>query len=147
VEDARRVMRSQRFRILKRDDFTCQYCGRRAPAVVLQVDHRVPVRYGGGNMDDNLVTACEDCNQGKGSLEIIPDPRPEYYAIKPMSEEQTRALEVVPAGTVSEAEVMAARTPVGGWTMKTLTGWGVPWPPPRGWKAKLTGIPSSEAGP
>jgi hypothetical protein len=37
-----------------------------------------------------------------------------------------------------EQLVEAARTPAGGWTRATLAEWGVPWPPPRGWKAKLT---------
>lgn len=34
-------------------------------------------------------------------------------------------------------EVVAARTPAGGYTRETLTGWGVPWPPPKGWLAAL----------
>lgn len=40
------------------------------------------------------------------------------------------------------AEIDAARSPAGGWTRKTLAGWGVPWPPPKGWRrALLTGEP------
>ena len=54
-----------RWVILERDDFTCQYCGRRAPEVQLQVDHRVPVVEKGTDAPDNLVTACYSCNQGK----------------------------------------------------------------------------------
>jgi hypothetical protein len=38
---------------------------------------------------------------------------------------------------VTEDEMNAARTPAGGWTRETLAGWGVPWPPPKGWKAAL----------
>jgi hypothetical protein len=46
---------------------------------------------------------------------------------------------------IPEAEIMAKRTPRGGWTRATLAAWGVPWPPPRGWKAMLTGdAPTSE---
>jgi hypothetical protein len=56
----------QRFRVLQRDRFTCQYCGRSAPAVVLQVDHIVPLAGGGPNTDANLATACVECNGGKG---------------------------------------------------------------------------------
>lgn len=33
--------------------------------------------------------------------------------------------------------IESLRTPRGGWTKKTLTGLGVPWPPPRGWKKAL----------
>lgn len=35
---------------------------------------------------------------------------------------------------ISEAEILAARTPKGAWTAKQLAAWGVPWPPPGGWK-------------
>lgn len=56
---------SVRFRILQRDDFTCRYCGRKAPNVVLEVDHLHPVSKGGVNAFANLVTACYACNQGK----------------------------------------------------------------------------------
>lgn len=38
---------------------------------------------------------------------------------------------------LTEAEIDAARSPKGAWTAKTLKGWGVPWPPPHGWKAAL----------
>lgn len=44
----------------------------------------------------------------------------------------------VPAGAVSPEAVMAAQTPAGGWTRATLAAWGVPWPPPRGWRKRLT---------
>lgn len=42
-------------------------------------------------------------------------------------------------------EIEKARTPNGGWTKKQLAEWGVPWPPPKGWKAALTQSKSSEA--
>jgi 5-methylcytosine-specific restriction endonuclease McrA len=32
-----------RFEVFKRDNFTCRYCGRKTPEVVLEVDHVVPV--------------------------------------------------------------------------------------------------------
>ncbi|MER7766786.1 TnsA endonuclease N-terminal domain-containing protein [Kitasatospora sp. NPDC096140] len=35
-------------------------------------------------------------------------------------------------------EIEAARTPAGGWRRDQLAAWGVPWPPPRGWKQRLT---------
>jgi hypothetical protein len=37
----------------------------------------------------------------------------------------------------SPEEVEAPRTPKGAWTKRQLAAWGVPWPPPRGWKADL----------
>jgi hypothetical protein len=36
-------------------------------------------------------------------------------------------------------EIAAARTPAGGWTRAQLADWGVPWPPPKGWKKRLEG--------
>ncbi|MFE8940925.1 hypothetical protein ACFYNX_26005 [Streptomyces sp. NPDC007872] len=34
----------------------------------------------------------------------------------------------------SPEEIEAARTPAGGWKRDQLAAWGVPWPPPKGWK-------------
>ena len=49
---------------------------------------------------------------------------------------------------ITETEMEAARTPAGGWTRKTLAGWGVPWPPPRGWRQRLLrGLPPMETDP
>lgn len=54
-----------RFKILARDNFTCQYCGRKAPDVILQVDHIHPKSKGGLNRAENYITSCRDCNLGK----------------------------------------------------------------------------------
>jgi hypothetical protein len=62
-----------RFEVFKRDSFTCQYCGRKAPDVVLNVDHVSPVSKGGGNNILNLITSCSDCNGGKGARELGDD--------------------------------------------------------------------------
>lgn len=59
-----------RFEVFQRDQFTCQYCGRKAPEVKLEVDHRIPVADGGTDSFDNLITACSDCNQGKSNKRI-----------------------------------------------------------------------------
>lgn len=56
-----------RFEIFKRDAFTCQYCGRKAPDVILQCDHVHPVAENGDNDILNLITACWECNSGKGA--------------------------------------------------------------------------------
>jgi len=34
-------------------------------------------------------------------------------------------------------DVEGSRSPKGGWTKKQLAEWGVPWPPPKGWKSEL----------
>ena len=52
------LSKSVRFEVFKRDSFKCQYCGKSAPDVVLEVDHIIPVSKGGDNDISNLITAC-----------------------------------------------------------------------------------------
>lgn len=59
-----------RFEVFKRDNFKCQYCGQTAPDVVLHIDHIIPVKDGGTNDITNLITACSDCNLGKGARKL-----------------------------------------------------------------------------
>lgn len=54
-----------RWQVLARDGFRCRYCGAQGGDAVLVVDHAYPVSRGGHNHMDNLITACEPCNQGK----------------------------------------------------------------------------------
>ena len=64
------ISKSLRFEVFKRDRFTCQYCGKSAPEVVLEVDHITPVAEGGTNDLINLITSCRDCNRGKGKKKL-----------------------------------------------------------------------------
>ena len=64
------IPKKTRFEVFKRDKFTCQYCGRMAPDVVLEIDHIKPVSKGGDNSIMNLITACFDCNRGKGDRKL-----------------------------------------------------------------------------
>lgn len=57
---------SERVFVLNRDRRTCQLCGRKAPEVVLEIDHIIPVSKGGTNDPSNLQVLCFDCNRGKG---------------------------------------------------------------------------------
>ena len=68
------LSRKLRFETFKRDGFECQYCGRTPPTVLLECDHIEPVSGGGRSEMDNLITACFDCNRGKGAvpLDAIP---------------------------------------------------------------------------
>ncbi len=59
------ISKTTRFEVFKRDSFTCQYCGKSAPAVILHIDHIQPVSKDGDNDILNLITACDDCNLGK----------------------------------------------------------------------------------
>ena len=67
------LSKSVRFEVMKRDSFTCQYCGQEAPDVILEIDHIVPVSKGGDDSIMNLVTACRDCNRGKTNRELSDD--------------------------------------------------------------------------
>lgn len=67
------VSKKIRFEVFKRDKFTCQYCGRSAPDVVLQADHIDPKSKGGKNDLINLITSCVDCNQGKSDRILSDD--------------------------------------------------------------------------
>jgi len=50
--------------VLRRDNYTCQYCGQHA--TYLTVDHILPRRLGGQHSWENLVAACPSCNHRKG---------------------------------------------------------------------------------
>lgn len=65
-----------RFEVFKRDAFTCRYCGRRSPEVILEVDHAFPRSAGGSDEMENLVTSCFECNRGKGAR-LLSDIPPE----------------------------------------------------------------------
>jgi hypothetical protein len=68
-----------RFEVFKRDGFCCQYCGAKpTEQAPLVIDHITPVCEGGTNDLENLISACEPCNQGKsGKLLGDVHPRPD----------------------------------------------------------------------
>lgn len=67
------VSQKLRFEVFKRDSFTCQYCGRKSPEVVLECDHIDPVSAGGPSEVINLITSCADCNRGKSDRKLSDD--------------------------------------------------------------------------
>lgn len=72
----------KRFEILRRDNFTCQYCGASAPDVRLHVDHFLASAHGGSSQASNLITACVACNLGKGVMPARDEDAPTYYFLK-----------------------------------------------------------------
>jgi 5-methylcytosine-specific restriction enzyme A len=52
-----------RQRILLRDEYTCQICGR--VSAQLEVDHIVPLSMGGNNSISNLQSLCKTCHKLK----------------------------------------------------------------------------------
>jgi len=62
-----------RFAIFRRDGFRCQYCNRSVKdGAVLTLEHIVPLSKGGNWLAENLLTACEECNQGKDDSLLTP---------------------------------------------------------------------------
>ena len=56
-----------RFEVFKRDNFTCQYCGRnvKEDKIKIHCDHIKPKKEGGETIPKNLITSCLECNEGK----------------------------------------------------------------------------------
>jgi hypothetical protein len=86
-----------RMRVLKRDRFTCQYCGVQPGVRALTVDHVMPKSRGGGTTWENCVASCEPCNARKA------DRTPSEAGMKlrkapgaPFADWDTRAGEKIP---------------------------------------------------
>lgn len=67
------IPKKLRFDVFKRDKFTCQYCGALGGQVLLHCDHVKAVADGGETTMLNLITACADCNLGKGARALSDD--------------------------------------------------------------------------
>lgn len=69
----KKISNSTRFEVFRRDSFKCQYCGRCAPEVVLELEHIQPHSKGGSDDILNLLTACRECNSGKSDKLLSDD--------------------------------------------------------------------------
>lgn len=80
-----RQVKYNRTNIFLRDNFTCQLCGAKPHASQLTLDHVVPRVHGGKTNWTNIVTACKECNHGKGdNRKIVPKKmptKPGYYEL------------------------------------------------------------------
>lgn len=80
--------------VLKRDNYTCQYCGNRLDKSELTLDHILPRSRGGEHTWENLVAACAPCNRRKGDnlpdeigMPLMRNPyKPRYLALTLVSE-------------------------------------------------------------
>ena len=71
MKTPRTVSNRLRFKVLMRDNFTCQYCGKtQQDGVKLEVDHIIAYSNGGETIFENLRTACWSCNNGKSNLTL-----------------------------------------------------------------------------
>ena len=62
----RNAVKFTRRNVFLRDEYSCQYCGRRYNLGNLSLDHVVPRTQGGQSNWLNIVTACLNCNVQKG---------------------------------------------------------------------------------
>lgn len=68
VHRPRPQVKLTRREIFRRDNYTCQYCGRHA--LDLTLDHVLPKHLGGEHAWTNVVTACSACNHRKGGRQL-----------------------------------------------------------------------------
>ena len=54
------------WKVYKRDDYTCRYCG--LTGIPLTVDHLVLWEEGGPTIEENLLTSCKKCNKLRGNM-------------------------------------------------------------------------------
>ena len=69
--------------LFKRDNYTCQYCGKNSSPEKLTVDHVIPSSRGGGNDWNNVLTCCSPCNLRKGNK------TPKEAGMKPLRKPST----------------------------------------------------------
>lgn len=68
IRRPRPTVRLTKREVLRRDEYTCQYCGHHS--LHLTVDHVMPRYLGGQHRWDNLVAACPGCNHRKGGRTV-----------------------------------------------------------------------------
>lgn len=68
VHRPRPQIKLSRREVFRRDDYTCQYCGKHTYDLTL--DHVLPKHLGGGHVWTNIVAACPGCNHHKGGRKL-----------------------------------------------------------------------------
>ena len=81
VRFRRPIRPSVRFAVFERDGFACQYCGAAGEGTILHADHVYAWVEGGSDDPGNLITACQDCNLGKGAARIFNVLMPHLFAL------------------------------------------------------------------
>jgi 5-methylcytosine-specific restriction endonuclease McrA len=76
ISRPRPVLRLTRREVFRRDNYTCQYCGKHTTD--LTIDHVIPRHMGGRHIWTNVVAACSGCNHRKGGR------RPEEIHMQPL---------------------------------------------------------------
>ncbi len=84
VKIQRRDVPLTKANIMRRDNYTCQYCGKQKQRMT--IDHVIPKEKGGKDTWENLVCACEECNAKKGNrtpaqagMKLLKKPKKPHY--------------------------------------------------------------------
>lgn len=97
------ISKRLRYEVLRRDNYSCRYCGATASdGARLTIDHVVPESLGGTDEPGNLVAACRDCNAGKAST------RPDEPLV---DDAQQAAIRYANAVRQAAADLEAAQAP------------------------------------
>ncbi|MCB0195749.1 MAG: DEAD/DEAH box helicase family protein [Anaerolineae bacterium] len=73
IDTKRELTEQEKVQVFVRDNYTCLCCGKtktKGKRVRLEVDHIIPVNFGGLTTIENSQTLCRTCNQAKGINEI-----------------------------------------------------------------------------
>lgn len=54
-----------KIRVVRRDNYTCQHCGKHLLDNEVEFDHLIPISRGGSSDEHNLRLTCHDCNHDK----------------------------------------------------------------------------------
>jgi 5-methylcytosine-specific restriction endonuclease McrA len=68
INRPRQRVKLTRREVFRRDNYTCQYCGRHTNE--LTIDHVIPRHLGGQHVWTNVVAACPSCNHRKGGRKL-----------------------------------------------------------------------------
>lgn len=63
----RDIPRAMLLRVIRRDNQTCQICGKNLMENEIAIDHIIPYSLGGPSEEPNLRVLCKDCNRKKGA--------------------------------------------------------------------------------
>ena len=84
-EKKKNYVRYSKSNVFLRDNYTCQYCGKKMHKKACTLDHVIPISRGGGSTFENTVCACNTCNALKGNtnrIKPIKKPiRPNYFQL------------------------------------------------------------------
>ena len=71
-EERKQLTKEEKEDLLKKTNGRCAHCGKGLTVDTCTTDHAIPLDKGGTNHEFNLVPLCDDCNQNKANLVMMP---------------------------------------------------------------------------